>query len=460
VYLNWMEEIRPWCISRQLWWGHQIPVWYRGEYGPDQEVHCGLTPPEGEGWTRDPDVLDTWFSSALWPFATLGWPEDTPQLRAFYPTDVNSTARDIIFLWVARMVMMGLEFCGEVPFRDVYIHSVIQAPDGRRMSKSLGTGIDPLEVIDAHGADATRFGLLAMSSTQDVRYSAEKVEQGQKLANKLFNASRFVLLRVGDGVEAAARVGGGGFVEDRWILSRLQRAKRATRSAIEAYEFHRAALGLYDFVFEELCDRYIELVKPRLDDPDVQATLLHVLRETLAMAHPVIPFVTEEIWSLLPDADGSLLAAAPYPTADDALLDEAAEAAIERQFEAVQAVRAWRQAVGAPPGPRLPAAISGDFDGILDGILLLARLELADAAPGDIPPIPVPGGTIAILPNPHVDLQAHAERTAQQRRKLESEIKRAEGKLANAGFVDKAPADVVQAERDKLERLKRELDEL
>jgi valyl-tRNA synthetase len=293
-----------------------------------------------------------------------------------------------------------------------------------------------------------------------VRYSAEKVEQGQKLANKLFNASRFVLLRVGDGVEAAGWAGTGSAVEDRWILSRLQRAKRATRSAIEAYEFHRAALGLYDFVFEELCDRYIELVKPRLDDPDVQATLLHVLRETLAMAHPVIPFVTEEIWSLLPDADGSLLAAAPYPAADDALLDEAAEAAIERQFEAVQAVRAWRQAVGAPPGPKLPAAISGDFDGILDGILLLARLELADTAPADVQPIPVPGGTIAILPNPHVDLDAHAKRIAEQRKTLQAEIKRAEGKLANAGFVDKAPADVVQAERDKLERLKRELDEL
>jgi valyl-tRNA synthetase len=456
VYLQWMEEIRPWCISRQLWWGHQIPVWYRGEYGPDQEVHCGLTPPEGEGWERDPDVLDTWFSSALWPFATLGWPQDTPQLRAFYPTKVNSTARDIIFLWVARMIMMGLEFREQVPFEQVYIHSVIQAPDGRRMSKSLGTGIDPLEVIDAHGADATRFGLLAMSSTQDVRYSAEKVEQGQKLANKLFNASRFVLLALADDVSAEAKPSS---VEDRWILSRLQRAKRDTREAIEKFEFHRAALGLYEFVFDELCDRYLELVKPRLDDRDVQATLLHVLRETLAMAHPVMPFVTEELWSHLPGSD-TLLAASAYPVADDAHLDDAAEAAIERQFEAVQAVRAWRQAIGAPPGPKLPAYIDGDFDGILDGILLLARLERVGGERPDVPPITVPGGTIAILPNPHVDLEAHAKRMAQQRQTLESEIKRAEGKLANAGFVDKAPADVVQAERDKLERLRRELDEL
>src|SRR5919107_3717155 len=189
-YVEWLENIRPWCISRQLWWGHRIPVWYRG-----QERYVGVDPPEGEGWVRDPDVLDTWFSSQLWPFATLGWPEDTPALRAFYPTDVLSTGRDILFLWVARMVMMGLEFTGVPPFADVYNHSTILAPDGRRMSKSLGTGIDPLDLIDRHGADGVRFGLLAMSSTQDVRFSEEKIVQGQQLANKLFNASRLVLLR-------------------------------------------------------------------------------------------------------------------------------------------------------------------------------------------------------------------------------------------------------------------------
>jgi len=455
VYLQWMEEIRPWCISRQLWWGHQIPVWYR-----DDEVHCGVEPPVGEGWERDPDVLDTWFSSALWPFATLGWPDDTPELRAFYPTDVLSTARDIIFLWVARMIMMGLAFREEIPFSQVYIHSVIQAPDGRRMSKSLGTGIDPIDVIDAHGADATRFGLLAMSSTQDVRYSAEKVDQGQRLANKLFNASRFALLRVGDGVAPAPAARA---VEDRWILSRLQRAKRATREAIEAFEFHRAALGLYEFVFDELCDRYIELVKPRLDDEDVQATLLHVLTETLAMAHPIIPFVTEEIWSLLPaDVERpELLAAAPYPAADDALLDPEAEAAVERQFEAVQAVRGWRQAVGVPPGPRLPARLdAAGYDDIAAGIALLARLELSADGADAVATIPVPGGAVAVLRSEAVDLEAHARRLAEQRATLESEIRRAEGKLANEGFVAKAPPAVVQAERDKLERLRQELAEL
>src|SRR5919107_6397917 len=224
VYLNWLENIRPWCISRQLWWGHQLPVWYRGD-----ETYVGTEPPEGDGWERDPDVLDTWFSSGLWPFATLGWPDDTPELRAFYPTDVLSTARDILFLWVARMVMLGLRFTGDVPFARVYCHSVIQAPDGRRMSKSLGTGIDPLEEIDQHGADAVRFGLLAMSSSQDVRFSAEKIKQGRDLANKLWNASRLILLRVED-VPPEPRPETD---EDRWIVSRLERATEQATDSLD-----------------------------------------------------------------------------------------------------------------------------------------------------------------------------------------------------------------------------------
>ena len=262
VYLDWLENIRPWCISRQLWWGHRLPVWYCDAC---DETYVGAQPPERCGicdgeLRRDEDVLDTWFSSALWPFATLGWPRDTPELRAFYPTDVLVTARDIIFLWVARMVMMGLEFPGDVPFEDVFITSIIQAPDGRRMSKSLGTGIDPLDEIDAHGADAVRFGLLAMSSSQDVRYSAEKIQQGQQLANKMWNASRLVLTKAAD-VEPAPRPA---TVEDRWILSRLQRAIESTRARIEGYDFSHAAQELYSFFYGELCDWYLEMVKPRL----------------------------------------------------------------------------------------------------------------------------------------------------------------------------------------------------
>src|SRR3954468_22217570 len=336
-YADWLENIRPWCISRQLWWGHQIPVWYR-----DGETYVGTTPPEGEGWVRDPDVLDTWFSSALWPFATLGWPQDTAQLRAFYPTDVLSTARDILFLWVARMVMMGLEFTGEIPFSDVYCHSVIQAPDGRRMSKSLGTGIDPVDLINAHGADGVRFGLLAMSSTQDVRFSEEKVAQGQALANKLFNATRFVITNVAEGTAPAASGGPDLVVEARRILSRLAAAKADFAARVEAFEFSKAALGLYDFIYGELCDWYLELIKGRDFDERLSGHLLHVIRETLVLAHPIIPFVTEELWSYLPGHEGLLAQARRARGGDDALRDAEAEAAIGRVIATVQAVRSWR----------------------------------------------------------------------------------------------------------------------
>jgi valyl-tRNA synthetase len=469
VYLNWMENIRPWCISRQLWWGHQIPVWYRGE-----ETYCGMEPPEGEGWVRDPDVLDTWFSSGLWPFATLGWPEDTPQLRAFYPTDVLSTGREILFLWVARMIMFGLEFAGDIPFTDVYLHSIIQAPDGRRMSKSLGTGIDPLALIEggprppvfeqggdfpAYGADAVRFGLLAMSSSQDVRFNEDKVAQGRQLANKLWNASRLVLLRAADDLPEPRPT----TVEDAWILSRLQRAKAATERAFETFEFHRAVLGLYDFVYGDLCDWYLELIKPRLyadDNADVSAVALHVLSETLALAHPVIPFVTEEIWSFVPGAEG-LLMVQPFPAADDALVDEAAEAEIARAIEAVQELRGWRDRVGAPPGRTLEARLDAEgYERTLEAVGRLARVEWSANGTQPVATVPVPGGSIAILTADAVDTEAEAKRIAQQRERLEKDIVRAEGKLANRGFVDKAPAHVVEAEREKLARLRAELEAL
>jgi valyl-tRNA synthetase len=469
VYLSWMENIRPWCISRQLWWGHQIPVWYRGD-----ETYCGLEPPQGEGWVRDPDVLDTWFSSGLWPFVTLGWPEDTPQLRAFYPTNVLSTGREILFLWVARMIMFGIEFAGDIPFTDVYLHSIIQAPDGRRMSKSLGTGVDPLALIEggerppvfehggefpAYGADAVRFGLLAMSSSQDVRFNEDKVAQGRQLANKLWNASRLVLLRAPEELPEPRAVA----VEDAWILSRLQRAKAATERAFEACEFYRAALGLYDFIYGDLCDWYLELIKPRLyaeDNAEVSAVALHVLSETLALAHPVIPFVTEEIWSFVPGAEG-LLMAHPYPTADAALVDEAAEAEIARAIEAVQALRGWRDQVGAAPGRTLEARLEAEgYERTRDAVARLARVEWNANGTQPVATVPVPGGSVAILSADAVDTEAEARRTAEQRKSLEAEIARAEGKLANRGFVDKAPAQVVEAEREKLARLRAELEAL
>jgi valyl-tRNA synthetase len=473
-YLDWLGNIRPWCISRQLWWGHQIPVWYRGE-----ETYVGSDPPEGDGWERDPDVLDTWFSSGLWPFATLGWPDDTPELRAFYPTDVLSTGRDILFLWVARMVMLGIELTGDVPFSDVYNHSTILAPDGRRMSKSLGTGIDPLEIIDKHGADGTRFGLLAMSSTQDVRFSEEKVAQGRQLANKLFNASRLVLLRA-DGVALDDGPPRPQEVEDAWILSRLQRAKADTARAIEAFEFHRAALGLYDFVYGELCDWYLEIIKPRLyadDNEAVSRFALGVLAETLAIAHPVIPFVTEEIWSHIPGASDSgderrgeagdelarqtrgrgLLMGHRWPAADESLIDADAEAEVGRAIAAVQELRGWRDRIGAAPAAVLPARLEATgYERTADHVARLARCDFSPDGGDPAATVAVPGGAVFVLPTDAVDLGAAARRIEERRAWLEAEIARAEKKLANDGFVAKAPEAVVQAERDKLAQLREE----
>jgi valyl-tRNA synthetase len=477
-YDEWLANIRPWCISRQLWWGHQIPVWYRGE-----ETYVGMTAPEGDGWTRDPDVLDTWFSSALWPFATLGWPRETPELEAFYPTDVMSTGRDILFLWVARMVMMGLEFTGEVPFTDVYNHSVIQAPDGRRMSKSLGTGIDPLSLIDggprppvfakkpgddpgefpAYGADAVRFGLLAMSSTQDVRFNEEKIAQGRALGNKLFNATRFALLKV-EGVDAAALTGGPGAEaarapEDRWILSRLQAIKAEAAQRIGEFDFSKLSLALYDFVYGELCDWYLELIKAREVDADLAATLLHVLRETIALVHPVMPFVTEDLWAELPGHDDGLLAESSLPAADPALRDEAAEAQVSALIEAVTTVRSWRGDAGVAAGAILDARLTGDGYGETTALLArLARLDLDQpSGAAGAATIVIPGGTVEILASGAFDPSEAAAKTEAQIADLQKEIARARGKLGNEGFVAKAPAAVVDAERAKLERLEAEV---
>jgi valyl-tRNA synthetase len=471
VYLDWMENIRPWCISRQLWWGHQIPVWYRGE-----ETYVGTTAPVGEGWGRDPDVLDTWFSSALWPFATLGWPEQTRQLGAFYPTDAVVTGRDIIFLWVARMIMMGLQFTGEVPFEDVHITSIIQAPDGKRMSKSLGTGIDPLDLIEggprppvfargleaagdfpAYGADAVRWGLLTMSSGQDVKFSEEKIAQGLQLTNKLWNASRLILLGVGEDARAGVSPSA---IEDRWILSRLQRAKGEVSGRIERYDFAHAALGLYDFVFGELCDWYLELVKPRLraGEPELAGTLLHVLTETLALAHPLIPFVTEEIYGYVPGADG-LLAARTSAAADDRV-DPEAEAELARAIGAIQVLRGWRDFAGVKAGVTVPARLAArGYASTAEHVARLGRVELsANGAAAPVATVAIPGGTVEILPSDELDLGGAERKLAARRKQLGQEIERSERKLANQGFVAKAPPDVVQAERDKLERLKAELE--
>jgi valyl-tRNA synthetase len=453
VYLDWMREIRPWCISRQLWWGHRIPVWYCdaceetffAEQAPERCGSCGGEPRQEE------DVLDTWFSSAIWPFATLGWPEETAELRAFYPTSFLTTAREILFLWVARMIMTGIEFAGDVPFRDVYVHSVIQARDGRRMSKSLGTGIDPLEEIDVHGADALRFGLLAMSSTQDVRFSDAKVQQGSDLANKLWNASRLILLNT-------AAVGSQPqplHVEDRWILSRLEATIASVTARLESYDFAHAVGEAYSFFWRDLCDWYLEIVKPRLYDgeAEVSATLLWVLERVLALLHPTMPFVTEEIWSFHPARRGHLVVH-PFPLADDSLRDAAAEADVEGGIGLTQRLRAWRDLVEVPAASVLAARIEG-----VDPPEFVARLSRFEfSADGGDPVASI--GPVRVLASERLDAEAVAERLRRRREELRSEVERGERKLGNEGFLAKAPAEVVEAERGKLERYRAELEEL
>ena len=458
VYVDWMDNLRPWCISRQLWWGHQLPVWYCpdghitvAESEPQACAQCGSAE-----LTRETDVLDTWFSSALWPFATFGWPEQTADLAYFYPTNVLSTGRDIIFLWVARMIMMGLEFMGEIPFDDVYLHSVIQAPDGRRMSKSLGTGIDPLEMIDAHGADATRFGLLLMSSTQDVRFSEEKIAMGRSFANKLWNAARFVLLG-GEGYEAersdVAQV-------DRWIASRFQRCLFAVEAAVSVYDFTAAVDALYHFVWDEFCDWYLELVKVRLygDDEAEKAQAaghaLWMLDQIVLLLHPFMPFVTEEIAAQYGAAP---LLTQAHPRLDEAQLAPDDEQSIGDLQAAVDAVRRFRAEAEIPPGKALDAVFVGDGAGAagryapyVGAFRALARTVVA--CEGD----PAPGATVVLVPGGRLEVAAavdKAEETArleQQLAKAEAEVERGRAKLGNEQFVGRAPEAVVAREREKL----------
>jgi len=443
-------------VSRQLWWGHRIPVWY----GPDGEEFVAETEEaarakaaeqgvDPDSLRQDEDVLDTWFSSALWPFATLGWPDDTPELRAFYPTDFLTTARDILFLWVARMIMAGLEFTGEIPFRDVYVHSVIQARDGRRMSKSLGTGIDPLDEIEVHGADALRFGLLAMSSTQDVRYSDAKVQQGRDLANKMWNASRLILMNVADVAPAAP--GPDAPIEDRWIASRLERAIETVSDNLASYDFAHAALELYRFFWSELCDWYLEIAKPRLYEREegVSATLLWVLEQTLALAHPMIPFVTEAIYThlreRLPGDRPEMLVVHPFPEVEPHLVDAAAEEEMGKWIELTREVRRWRDLVGVPAGTVLPARVTTD-GAPHELVARLARLRFEEGEGDPLATV----GPLALLASDELDPAEVQARIDKRIAELRSEVERAERKLANEGFVAKAPAEVVEAEREKL----------
>ena len=416
VYLDWMEAIRPWCISRQLWWGHQIPAWYC----PDGHVTVAESAPEAcaecgsQELRQDEDVLDTWFSSALWPFVTLGWPEETPEFGVWYPNDVSSTDRGIIFLWEARMLMAGLELTGEIPFHTINIHSTINAPDGRRMSKSLGTGIDPLETVDEYGADATRYGLLKMSSTQDVRFSVRAIDEGRSLANKLWNVSRLILGSVGEATPEARPQA----LEERWILARIDATRAALEQDLAAYDFAHAVDRLYHLTFDDFCDWYAEAIKARLydGDEDARATALAALERLLKLLHPVLAHVTEEIWTHLPARESRLIVA-PWLEPDERYaadlhaLDSAQSAAVIFRRSAVR--------------PEL----DGEPLRIFEAVVRPDRIK----ADGNV--------------------EAERER-------LRKEVARAEGLLANERFTSKAPPEVVEAERAKLERYRRDLDAL
>ncbi|MGZ4202024.1 MAG: valine--tRNA ligase, partial [Thermoleophilaceae bacterium] len=445
IYFNWMDNIRPWCVSRQLWWGHRIPVWYC----PDGHQTVALEEPTAcatcgsDRLERDPDVLDTWFSSALWPFATLGWlDEDSPRLQRYYPGHVLTTARDIINLWVARMLMMGIEFMGDVPFTDVVINSTILAADGRRMSKSLGTGVDPLELVDEFGADATRYGLLKMSSTQDVRFSRGMIEEGSKLANKLWNAARFVVTQGDLEVEPAPA---GDEPADRWVRSRLAAAQTEVIGLLERYDFSGAVKALYTFVYE-YCDWYIEAAKARLQGDDAaarreaSANLLWTLERMLALIHPMCPFVTEAIWSHLPGERG-LLMLSPMPEPVAAHRDPGAERDMAAAIDAVSQARSTPDVrLVLPhgfPAAALVRALKPRATEVVEDSVATIVIEAAAEDPAEV-----------------------RARLAEQLERARAELERARSMLGNERFTAKAPPHKVEEERAKQARFELEVREL
>ncbi len=484
TYLGWMGGIRDWALSRQLWWGHRIPIYYK----PDGTHVAARTWEEAveragtDQLVQDEDVLDTWFSSALWPFATMGWPEKTPDLAYFYPTDMLTTAAEILRLWVARMIMTGEEFMGAEPFHDVYIHATVLDKKGRRMSKSLGNGIDPVEMIDKYGADALRFSLLRLASKgQDIKFSEDRVPDARNFANKLWNAARFVLMNTEDYVPASRFTDAGArSLPERWIVSRLQKTIEKVNGALGTYDFDETCAAVYEFVWNEYCDWFLEWCKPALQGADgaakhsAQAAVLGVLETTLRLLHPLMPFITEEVYQALPGAQGSICAA-PYPIADDALGDADAERDMALLIGGISALRALR-AEFTPPGqeneaaraamiarrltvtvvpdsPSAEAALSAQ----LPTLVTLARLgtvTVADAAPVGLKTVAtgVPGATF-YLPAEEllegIDPARETVRLSSEVAKLDKELAGIQGRLSNAGFVQKAaPEAVAKARQD------------
>jgi valyl-tRNA synthetase len=475
TYFHWMRNIQDWCISRQLWWGHRIPAWYCGDGhvtvardAPERCAECGAS-----GLKQDEDVLDTWFSSALWPFSTLGWPQKTRELERFYPTSVMETGFDIIFFWVARMMMMGLHFMGEVPFKTVYLHAMVRDEKGQKMSKTKGNVIDPLDVSEKYGADALRFTLAAMAGQgRDVKLSLDRVAGYQAFANKIWNAARFALMNLEgyapDGKDAWDRPLE---LADRWILSRLDAAVRETGASLEEFRFDDAARTVYGFFWHELCDWYIELSKPALRGDlgaeartAAQAVLVHALDTALKLLHPFMPFVTEEIWQKLPlgESRPESIVIAPYPGTVAARRDETAEVTMGPLISAIGGVRTIRGESNIPPKTRIPLRIQAADAGVREAfeaheryvVTLTGAESMVVEPPGARPAkaaVHVGSGLEVFVPlEGIVDLAEERGRLSRALEKLGKELAGIEGRLKNPKFVERAPEDVVAEARARV----------
>ena len=473
TYLHWLENIRDWCISRQLWWGHRIPAYYCDECGevvvakemPEKCPKCGCT-----HLHQDEDTLDTWFSSALWPFSTLGWPEKTPELEYFYPTDVLVTGYDIIFFWVVRMMFSGLEHMGEVPFKNVLIHGLVRDSQGRKMSKSLGNGIDPLEVIDKYGADALRLTLVTGNAPgNDMRFYWERVEASRNFANKVWNASRFIMMNL-DKAEAKAVSLDELTPADKWILSKLNTLAKDVTENMENFDLGVAVGKIYDFIWEEFCDWYIEMVKPRLynDEDTTKAAALYTLKtvliESLKLLHPYMPFITEEIFCNLQDEEESIMIS-NWPVYKEEFSFPVEENAIETIKEAVRGIRNTRTSMNVAPSRKAKVYVVSAEESLRsifeNGKVFFAALGYAsevivqdnkNGIDSDAVSVVIPNGTIYMPFAELVDIAKEIERLENEEKRLNGELARVNGMLSNERFVSKAPAAKLQEEKDKLEK--------
>jgi len=471
IYFNWMENIQDWCISRQLWWGHRIPAYYCQDCGemvvdydmPDSCSACG-----GSRFVQDEDTLDTWFSSALWPFSTLGWPEETEDLKYFYPTNVLVTGYDIIFFWVARMIFSGMEHMKKEPFKYVLIHGLVRDAQGRKMSKSLGNGIDPLEVIDQYGTDALRYALtIGNSPGNDLRFSPEKIEASRNFANKIWNAFRFVIMNFDENIHFSGVSESNFRTEDKWILSRINSIIKEVTDNMEKFELGIALQKVYEFIWDEFCDWYIELVKPRLYDKDsasrleAQYVLNYVLMNAMKLLHPFMPFITEEIYSHLVTDDESIMISA-WPEYRESFNFHEDERKMELLMGAIRSVRNIRAEMNVPPSRKAKLIFVTSDNGIrntvMDGVRFLQTLagasevlvqEDKSGIPGDAVAAVIQGAEIYIPLEDLIDIEKEIERLEKEKANLQKEIDRVAAKLSNEGFVSKAPARVVEEEREK-----------